>query len=259
MPHAYATGRHPSTRATLTVLVGTAVLMTAATPALATGRAAAATRHQTISTVTTSLGRILANGKGRVVYLFEKDGHNKSRCGSDCRSIWPRVMSKAKPKAAGGVRASHLGRLKSGQVTYYGHPLYYYVGDNGRAQHHGEGLFEFGAKWYAVSVNGQANKGGAHSSTAPPPTQTPNGAATVQLRTTSSYGQVLASGNGHSLYILDTDGTTQVSYNGHPVYDYSGDFAAGDTNGEGSEGVWHLVDANGDAVTGPTGPAPYPY
>jgi predicted lipoprotein with Yx(FWY)xxD motif len=44
------------------------------------------------------------------------------------------------------------------------------------------------------------------------------------------------------------DGTVQVTYNGHLVYRYSGDAAAGDTNGEGISGVWFVVSAAGEPV-----------
>lgn len=44
------------------------------------------------------------------------------------------------------------------------------------------------------------------------------------------------------------DGTTHVTYNGHPLYTFSGDAAPGDTNGEGIGDVWFAVDADGEAV-----------
>ena len=37
------------------------------------------------------------------------------------------------------------------------------------------------------------------------------------------------------------DGTTQVTYEGHPVYTYVGDSASGQTNGDGLGGIWHIV------------------
>jgi len=37
----------------------------------------------------------------------------------------------------------------------------------------------------------------------------------------------------------------QVTYNGHPLYTYSGDSAAGQANGEGSDGIWFVVTAAG--------------
>ena len=47
------------------------------------------------------------------------------------------------------------------------------------------------------------------------------------------------------------DGTTQVAINGVPLYYYSGDSAAGDTQGEGSNNVWFVVGANGTAIQAP--------
>ena len=47
-----------------------------------------------------------------------------------------------------------------------------------------------------------------------------------------------------------TDGGAQVTYNGWPLYYFSGDAAAGDTNGQGLNDVWWVVDATGNAVSG---------
>jgi len=41
------------------------------------------------------------------------------------------------------------------------------------------------------------------------------------------------------------DGTTQVTYNGHPLYLYSGDTAPGDANGESIGGIWFAVTTQG--------------
>jgi predicted lipoprotein with Yx(FWY)xxD motif len=38
-----------------------------------------------------------------------------------------------------------------------------------------------------------------------------------------------------------TDGTTQVTYDDHPLYRYAGDGAEGDINGDGVDGIWHLA------------------
>lgn len=45
-----------------------------------------------------------------------------------------------------------------------------------------------------------------------------------------------------------TDGHTQVTYNGWPLYYFANDAAAGDTNGQGINDVWYVLDADGDAV-----------
>jgi predicted lipoprotein with Yx(FWY)xxD motif len=41
--------------------------------------------------------------------------------------------------------------------------------------------------------------------------------------------------------ITRDDGSSQVTLDGAPLYFYSGDAAAGDTNGDGVGGVWHVV------------------
>jgi predicted lipoprotein with Yx(FWY)xxD motif len=45
-----------------------------------------------------------------------------------------------------------------------------------------------------------------------------------------------------------SDGTTQVTYDGKPLYTFVGDNAAGDVNGQGRNGVWFAVTAMGDYV-----------
>jgi predicted lipoprotein with Yx(FWY)xxD motif len=47
--------------------------------------------------------------------------------------------------------------------------------------------------------------------------------------------------------ITRSDGTKQATYNGHPLYMYSGDSAAGQNNGNGIGGVWHEVTVSGTA------------
>ncbi|HTO00836.1 MAG TPA: hypothetical protein VL068_09205, partial [Microthrixaceae bacterium] len=44
------------------------------------------------------------------------------------------------------------------------------------------------------------------------------------------------------------DGSLQVTANGHPLYQYSGDSQAGDTNGQGIDGTWFALSSAGKAV-----------
>jgi predicted lipoprotein with Yx(FWY)xxD motif len=44
-----------------------------------------------------------------------------------------------------------------------------------------------------------------------------------------------------TLSVLNDGNGAQVTYNGHPLYIYSGDAAPGDTHGEGIEGKWHVA------------------
>jgi predicted lipoprotein with Yx(FWY)xxD motif len=50
-----------------------------------------------------------------------------------------------------------------------------------------------------------------------------------------------------------SDGTSQLTYNGHPLYRYAGDAASGDTNGQGLTafgGSWHVVSPAGQKIEG---------
>jgi predicted lipoprotein with Yx(FWY)xxD motif len=53
-----------------------------------------------------------------------------------------------------------------------------------------------------------------------------------------------------------TDGTTQVTYNGHPLYYFKGDKAAGDTSGQGKEGTWFLLSPAGMQIGSASSSAP---
>ncbi len=48
--------------------------------------------------------------------------------------------------------------------------------------------------------------------------------------------------------ITRDDGTMQATYNGWPLYYFSGDTAPGDMNGQGMEGLWFLISDLGDVI-----------
>lgn len=47
-----------------------------------------------------------------------------------------------------------------------------------------------------------------------------------------------------------SDGSVQASYNGWPLYYWVQDTAPGQSTGQGVQGVWYVLDRDGDAVTG---------
>ena len=108
----------------------------------------------------TPLGNTLADNQGRTLYLFAGDRPNASTLSAAGRAVWPPFTSAATPRAIGGAQVSRIGTITGAsgvpQVTYNGHPLYYYVGDKQPGQTHGQGLLEFGARWYVLSANGAA-------------------------------------------------------------------------------------------------------
>ena len=96
-----------------------------------------ATASSAISIRSTALGKTLVDGNGRTLYLFEGDRANISTLSSAGAAVWPRFVSSGAVKAGNGVQAALIGTTTSPtgvkQVTYQGHPLYYYVGDSNRA------------------------------------------------------------------------------------------------------------------------------
>lgn len=143
--------------AALTVTAG---LATASTSATATSVGVAQSKY----------GRILVDGHGRSLYLFDRDRSRRSSCYGGCAGEWPPLIAAGKAHAKPGAKATLLGRTKRRdgrwQVTYRGHPLYTFAGDTSRGQTNGEGLDDFGGWWYLVSPAG-AQIVGASGSTTP--------------------------------------------------------------------------------------------
>lgn len=104
-------------------------------------------------------GKILVDGNGRTLYLFTHDGRSKSRCYGDCAKAWPPYRTAARPRAGMGAKASQLGstRRRGGgrrQVTYRGHPLYYYVAERKAGEIFCQDVVEFGGTWLIVKPSG---------------------------------------------------------------------------------------------------------
>ncbi|HWF75159.1 MAG TPA: hypothetical protein VG186_17570 [Solirubrobacteraceae bacterium] len=115
-----------------------------------------------VDVTTAKLGQFLVDSKGRTLYLFAADTGTSSTCSGACAGAWPPLTTTAKPVAGTGVTASLLGTTKRAdgttEVTYAGHPLYYYAGDTAPGQTTGQALGQFGAPWYVVAPSGKAIK-----------------------------------------------------------------------------------------------------
>ena len=111
----------------------------------------------TVKAVSSPLGTILVDQDGKTLYLFEADSMNKSNCSGGCLTLWPAVTANGKATAGNGVSAGMIGTATgSSQVTYAGHPLYWFSGDTAAGDTNGEGLTDFGGAWYAVSPAGKS-------------------------------------------------------------------------------------------------------
>jgi predicted lipoprotein with Yx(FWY)xxD motif len=113
-----------------------------------------------VGTATGSDGTYLVGASGRALYLWVADRHDKSVCAGACAQAWPPLTTKLAPAAASGVAMSQLSTInRSGgakQVTYDGHPLYYFAGDTSKGSLTGQGSDNFGAKWWLVAPSGTA-------------------------------------------------------------------------------------------------------
>jgi predicted lipoprotein with Yx(FWY)xxD motif len=101
-------------------------------------------------------GEILTDGEGRALYLFTEDVGGASTCTGDCATAWPPFTVEGEPMAGTGVDQAMLGTITrddgTTQVTYNGHPLYYYAEDVNPGDVTGQGV---GDVWYLVNAQGE--------------------------------------------------------------------------------------------------------
>jgi predicted lipoprotein with Yx(FWY)xxD motif len=198
------------------VLVGVGLAAAGlAAPAQAAGPRVAAARHTTVASVKTPLGRVVSSKRGHVMFRFMKDGRNSSACRTACHGVWPPVMSTTAAKAGSHISARHLGRTSAGQVTYSHHPLYFYVGDPRVGKTKGDGISEFGAKWFVVSTSGKPVKpaaggggggGGGYTPVVPDAAPTIN----ARMEGSTTTAAVLSDSAGFALYALATESSSTV-------------------------------------------------
>jgi predicted lipoprotein with Yx(FWY)xxD motif len=113
----------------------------------------------TVKVVPSQYGPVVADGRGEAFYLFAGEKSSRSRCYGACADRWPPVLANGKPRAGPGGHSRLLGttRRTDGkvQLTYAGHPMYYYAGDApGRILC--QGVTEFGGLWLVVRPSGKA-------------------------------------------------------------------------------------------------------
>lgn len=124
----------------------------ATTPASGTG-VAVTVKHAS------KLGTILAAGSKKLtVYMFEGDKGAASSCSGACASVWPPVTSTGAATAAGAANSADLGTITRAdgttQVTYKGHPLYFFAKDKDSGDSYGQGVKGFGSDWYVIAPSG---------------------------------------------------------------------------------------------------------
>ena len=235
----------------------------------------------TLTLAKTSLGSVLADVDGKILYMFTKDTKDTSACYDTCATSWPPLLAD-KVEIKDGVDAKMIGSTKrtdgAMQVTYNGMPLYYFAKDLKAGDILGQNV---GGSWFVVMADGKALK-----------------PATLTLAKTS-LGAILADADGRALYMYtkDTkdpsvsncydacaqawpvfyaagktdakeglnasligstqrkDGAMQVTYNGWPLYYWRNDKNPGDTLGQAVGNIWWVMTADGNKITSAASPA----
>lgn len=123
-----------------------------AAPASTAPASTAAGSTLALKTAKGSKGIWLTNSAGRALYVYTKDKGKTSACYGECAKAWPPLTTTGPVTISGqftvpadlGVTTRTDGTK---QVTYGGHPLYYFAGDTAPDQTKGDGV---GGIWFLV-------------------------------------------------------------------------------------------------------------
>jgi predicted lipoprotein with Yx(FWY)xxD motif len=125
---------------------------------MAATQATAAKKTTKVQLRASKFGKVLFAGNGRVLYLFTSDTAGTSNCSGECAAAWPPFYARGKLVAGDGVNRKLLGRTTRPdgrkEVTYKGHPLYFYVHDP-RGEILCHNVNEFGGDWLVVRRSGK--------------------------------------------------------------------------------------------------------
>lgn len=115
------------------------------------------TKETVITTGDSEFGTILFDDKGQAIYIWAVEESTTPECYGDCAEAWPPVLTDGAPQATGDVSNELLGTTKrtdgSTQVTYNGHPLYYYAHEKpGEVKCHN--ISTHGGLWWVIQPNG---------------------------------------------------------------------------------------------------------
>ncbi|WP_328326374.1 hypothetical protein OHA70_37955 [Kribbella sp. NBC_00382] len=148
------------------IVVGTAVLgLSALTacgggndkPAAASNNAASSQTKLATADVG-NLGKVVVDGTGRTLYVFDNDTSDpsKSNCDGGCAAMWPPVLAGSGTPQLAGVDASLVGTVTrtdgSKQLTLAGSPVYEFAKDGKAGEAKGQAV---GGTWWVVGADGK--------------------------------------------------------------------------------------------------------
>ena len=109
------------------------------------------------SVATTSLGKIIVDGKGMTAYFFDRDTPNSgsSSCAGPCAVNWPAIISATPVPTVVGITGSVGTIAATKQITINGRPIYSYLFDTAAGATNGQGV---GGVWFVISASGEELK-----------------------------------------------------------------------------------------------------
>ena len=137
------------------------------TKAAPTGSGVSATTLKLASTTLPNVGSVLTGPTGMTLYYFTTDSSGSTSCTGQCAVAWPPLVvptgsTPALPSGASGSLTTIKRPDGTTQVTYKGHPLYYYQGDTAAGQDKGQGV---GGTWFVLTTSSAAPAGNPTATT----------------------------------------------------------------------------------------------
>lgn len=103
-------------------------------------------------------GKIIVDGAGHTLYLFDLERGPKPVCDGACAVAWPPLLAAVATASVAELDPARitttLRKDGASQVAYNGHPLYYYAGDRAPGEIKCQAVVEFGGGWYVIDTRG---------------------------------------------------------------------------------------------------------
>ena len=225
--------------------------------------------NETILSVSDSSGvlsQMRTDKAGFALYTFDNDPVNDTACAGDCINIWPPLLADTGAMAMPPLSIVEVSNGNM-QWVYKGKPLYFFVNDNAAGDVNGD---EVNNIWHIATQEPAIQRTTANGRSL---------SATGMVNVSSLANTVTAMDkDGFSLYVFDNDtmgtstcidgcldiwpafvaneedvaigefslisrndGTKQWAFQDMPLYFFKNDFARGEINGDGLNGIWHLI------------------
>ncbi len=201
----------------------------------------------------------IVDDKGKTLYLFTKDVKGDSKCIDACLKIWP-VFYMEKISVSSGLNSSDFSTITrtdgNKQTTYKGWPLYYFSSDMNPGDIKGEGvnsIWFIARPDYTIFIADKDNlkfivdaKGNTlyNFTRDQPDISNCKGGCLKAWPVFYAENIVVPSIMNNSDFgvITNSEGSKQTTYKQMPLYYYINDTARGDTNGQGVNDAWFIVE-----------------